>query len=98
MQQFEGYTRREVERAIEARKLQARTGHTSEAEMKAEVSRKPNPSRIFKRAKIAVSKIKNANKIFGPSISCLKGKWVRKKPSCVNLDCVSIPVSLIERN
>ena len=75
MQQFEGYTRREVERAIEARKLQARTGHTSEAEMKAEVSHKPNPSRIFKRAKVSVSDIKNANTFFRTSILCLKGKF-----------------------
>ena len=52
---FEGYTRQEVEHAIKARKLQARKGHMSKAEMKAEVSRTPNLRRIFKRAQISMS-------------------------------------------
>ena len=40
-QQFESFTEREIEDTIEARKLQARTRHSSEADMMAEVSHKP---------------------------------------------------------
>jgi hypothetical protein len=43
-EQYTGYTRREVERAIAARKLQARAGHPSEATLKKEVSRKSESS------------------------------------------------------
>ena len=57
-----------------------------------------NPRLALMDGEFEKLKKKPGGKIDGPSISCLKGKWVRKKPSCVNLDCVSIPVSLIERN
>ena len=67
-----------MERAIKAHILQSHTGHASKAKLKAKVSKKPNPSQIFKHSKIAVSDIKNAKQIFGTSLSCLKGKWVRK--------------------
>ncbi len=42
---YEGYTWKEVEKAIEARRLQARLGHPSEQQLKREVSHKltPNP-------------------------------------------------------
>ncbi len=45
-QNFEGHTWEEAKRVIEACKLQYRTGHTSEAVLKAEVSRKPDKSTL----------------------------------------------------
>ena len=94
---FEGYTRREVERAIEARKLQNMTGHASEGAFKSEVSRKPLESTLFKDSSVKPADIAVARTIFGPSDHCLKGKWVRGKPKRVDEGIVSIPVSIMER-
>ena len=97
-QNFEGYTRQEVERAIEARNLQNNTGHPSETAYKAEVSRRPVESRLFADSHIEPSDISNARKIFGPSLPCRKGKWVRGKSTRVSSEYVSIPANLINAN
>ncbi|KAL7551229.1 hypothetical protein ACHAWF_014413 [Thalassiosira exigua] len=94
---YEGYTRAEVERAIEARKLQARTGHASEAEFKKQVNRKPVESTLFSDTRITSNDIANARKMFGPSVPVLKGKWTRGKPKRVDGEVVSIPTSIMER-
>ena len=94
---FEGYTRKEVERAIEARKLQNMTGMASEGAFKNEVSRKPIESNLFKDSSVKPADIAVARKIFGPSDCCLKGKWVRGKPKRVDEGIVSIPASVMER-
>ncbi|KAL7531143.1 hypothetical protein ACHAXR_008885 [Thalassiosira sp. AJA248-18] len=91
---YEGFTRREVERAILARKLQARSGHPSEATFKREMSR-TSKSSLFRDCPITKKDISNANVIFGPSKPCLEGKWVRRKPSRVEPEYLSIPANLI---
>ena len=97
-QNFEGYTREEVTRAIEARNLQHNTGHPSEAAFKAEVSRRPVQSALFADSNIQPTDITNARKIFGPSLPCKKGKWVRGKSKRVTSEYVSIPAALIDTN
>ena len=92
---YEGYTLKEVERAIRARKAQAQAGHPSEATMKKEVSHKSESS-LYRDCPIVAQDIKNANAIFGPSTACLKGKQVRKKPERVDPFYVSIPPNLID--
>ena len=61
---FKGYTREEVERAILARKMQARGGHPSEGTFKREVSRQ-SPSLIFYNSPVMPKDITNARTIFG---------------------------------
>ena len=96
-EKYAGYTRREVERAIQARKLQARAGHPSEAVFKKEVSRKSESS-LFRDCPVTVTDISNAHAIFGPSKPCRQGKWVRPKPDRVEPDYVSIPAEIVEIN
>ena len=96
-QNFEGYTREEVEGAILARKMQGRGGHPSEAAFKREVSRM-SPSSIFNDSPITVKDITNARNIFGPSTACLKGKWVRGRPDPVRPEYITIPEQLISIN
>ncbi|KAL7529447.1 hypothetical protein ACHAXR_002971 [Thalassiosira sp. AJA248-18] len=91
---YEGFTKREVERAILARKLQARSGHPSETVFKREVSR-TSESSLFRDCPISSKDISNANTIFGPSKPCLEGKWVRRKPARVEPEYISIPANLI---
>jgi hypothetical protein len=91
---FEGFTRREVERAIAARKAQALAGHPSERVFKKEVSRKSSSS-LFRSCPITSQDISNARTIFGPSVACARGKWVRGKSPRVEPGYVSIPRNLI---
>jgi len=95
---FEGYTREEVKCAVEAHKLQSRTGHAIKAAFKTEVSRRPNESSLFADSHIQPTDISNARKIFGPSIPCLKGKWVRGSLKRVHPEYVSVPALLINTN
>ena len=94
---FAGYTRQEVEGAIRARKLQARAGHPSEAVFRNEVSRKSESS-LFRDSPVKLTDISNAHAIFGPSMPCRQGKWVRGKPERVEPAYVSIPAQIVELN
>jgi hypothetical protein len=94
---YEGYTREEVERAILARKMQARAGHPSETAYKREVSRQ-SPSSIFQNSPVTPKDITNARSIFGPSLPCIKGKWTRGRPDPVRPEYVGVPAELITAN
>ena len=91
---YEGFTRQEVEQAILARKLQARSGHPSEAVFKNKVSCKSKSS-LFRDCPMLSKDISNAKTIFGPSKPCVEGKWVWGKPKRVEPSYVSIPANLI---
>jgi hypothetical protein len=58
---YRGYTRREVEQAIMARKLQAQAGHPSEKVFKKEVSCK-SPHSLFASCPVTTRDISNAKK------------------------------------
>eukprot|EP00804_Cyclotella_cryptica_P006222 CCRYP_015296-RA/>CCRYP_015296-RA protein AED:0.33 eAED:0.35 QI:23/0/0/1/0/0/3/0/304 len=96
-QNFEGYTREEVERAIMARKMQSRSGHPSEATFKREVSC-ASASSLFDQSPITSKDVANARQIFGPSEACIKGKWVRGRPEVVRPTYVLVPEQLINLN
>jgi hypothetical protein len=86
---FDGFTRKEVEQAIAARKAQALAGHPSESVFKREVSRKSSSS-LFRSCPITAQDIYNARTIFCPSVACARGKWVRGKSPHVEPGYVSI--------
>ena len=94
---YEGWTLKEVENAIRARKAQARAGHPSEAIFKNEVNHKSESS-LYRTCPITAKDITNAKKIFGPSEPCIKGKQVRTKPERVEADYVSIPANIVSMN
>eukprot|EP00984_Skeletonema_dohrnii_P033562 scaffold30483_cov78-Skeletonema_dohrnii-CCMP3373.AAC.1 len=96
-QNYEGFTRIEVEKAIAARRAQALTGHPSEPTMKREVSRTDSHS-LFRDCPVSSKDITNANRIFGPSLPIVKGKTVRKRPSRVEPQFISIPAQVMELN
>lgn len=94
---YEGWTLKEVQDAIRARKAQAQAGHPSESTFKYEVSRKSESS-LYKSCPVTTTAITNARKIFGPSEPCIKGKQVRTKPKRVEPEFVSIPASIVSAN
>lgn len=93
-QNFEGFTRQEVEHDIAARRAQALSGHSSEHVFKSEVSHKSNSS-LFRSCPITKKDISNAHANFGPSMPCTRGKWVWRKSTRVEPDYISILASLI---
>jgi hypothetical protein len=68
---YEGYTKREVLKAKEARRAQAMMGNPSEADYKGMVSHNLIPN-----CPITSSDITNAKAIFGPDLPSVRGKTV----------------------
>jgi hypothetical protein len=52
-------------------------------------------SLLFCTCPITTTNIANARAIFGPSVPCTTGEWVRPKPERVELGYVYIPANLI---
>lgn len=94
IENFEGFTRKEVKRAIAARKAQALGGHPSERVLKKEVSHESTSS-LFRSCPITSQDISNARTNFGPFVACVRGKWVHDKSLRVKPNYVSIPANLI---
>ena len=90
---FEGFTKRQVEEAILARKIQAMVAHPTNEVFKQMVS-----SKSLKNSKVTVEAISNARAIFGPNRPGLKGKTTRKKPSRVVPDYLGIPLEIYRAN
>ena len=86
---FEGFTKREIEKAILARKVQSRIGHPPDGRFKEIVSLSENG---LKNCPIDVSNIDVSNAIFGPNRAGLKGRTTRKKPVRTREQRVSIPL------
>ena len=88
---FEGYTKKQVENAILARKMQAMVARTPEEKFKDMVRHK-----ILSNCRIKVDDITNAHAIFGPNRSILKGATVRQKPDRVDTKYTQIPRDFYE--
>jgi hypothetical protein len=83
---FEGFTKREIYRAIQARKLQGMIGSPGKAEYEGMVREK-----LIDDCPVDTVDLKNAQTIFGPDLAGLRGKTVRRQPERVKVKIVAIP-------
>jgi hypothetical protein len=90
---YEGYTKREVTQAKEARRAQAMMGNPSEKDYKGMVS-----NNLIAICPITSRDVSTAWTIFGPDLASIRGKTVRRAPEPVITDYVAVPRTLIEAN
>ncbi len=90
---YEGYTKREVTQAKEARRAQAMMGNLSEKDYKGMVSNK-----LIANCPITSHDVSKARMIFGSDLASIWGKTVRWAPEPVVTDYVAVPRTLIETN
>ncbi len=83
---FEGFTRRKVEKANEAQRLQGMIGNPTKREFAGMVHKK-----LITICPVTVHNINSANHIFGPDLANLSGKMTKTKPKCVRVKVVQIP-------
>ena len=83
---FEGFTKHEIEKATEARRLQGMIGHPTEREFTGMVREK-----LITNCPVTVHDINNANLMYGPDLANLRGKQTRTKPERVRVEIVQIP-------
>ena len=75
---FEGYSRHEVKKAKEARRIQDMIANPTKREFAGMVR-----EQLLTNCPVTVRDIDNANRIFGPDLANLRGKTTRTKPECV---------------
>jgi hypothetical protein len=85
-QNFEGFSKDQVHRAIKARKLQAMLGSPAKADFEGMVRGK-----LLDDCPIDVVDLCNAHTIFGPDLAGIRGSTVRRRPERVTTDIVAIP-------
>ena len=90
---YEGYTKREVLKAKEARRTQAMMGNLSEADYNGMVSHNLIPN-----CPDASSDITNTRAIFGANLQSVREKTVRRMPAPVVADYVAVPCELVAAN
>ena len=84
-----GFTKKEIERAREARKLYHRMGCPSIRNMKLALRQK-----LIQNCPVTVDDVNIAEQIYGGDIGTLKGKNTRRKPTKVRDDYIEIPPEL----
>ncbi|WP_288992819.1 polyprotein of Ty1/Copia retrotransposon [uncultured Marinobacter sp.] len=89
----QGYTLRQFERAKEARRLYHIVGTPTVENFKSLLR-----MNVIKNCPVTVEDINISEKIFGPDMSCLKGKSTRRKPKPVRQDLIEIPKELIAKH
>jgi hypothetical protein len=89
----EGFTRRELDRAKEARCALALVGYPPPKDVMNMVR-----SDMIKNCPISPTDITNAHKLCGPDIATLKGKIIRQTPAGVMTEYVEIPKEIISLN
>ncbi len=90
---YEGYTKKEILKANEARRAQGMIGNPSEKDYKGIVS-----GNLITNCSITTTNISNARAMFGPDLATIRGKTVRRTPVPMVADYVAVPCSLVETN
>ena len=88
-----GFTQREYDRALQARKLMHIVGAPTFENFKSMLQQN-----IIINCPITTQDITNEEKIFGKDVSSLKGKSTRPKPTTVIDDYVDIPRDIVENH
>jgi len=88
---YEGFTKKQIQQATQARRLMGMIGSPTEREYQALVR-----LNLLKDCPISNADIINANRIFGPDLANIRGKKVRRKPEHVNTEIVEIPKHILE--
>jgi hypothetical protein len=88
-----GYSKRQLDRAKEARSLYAKVGHPSTKDFKAMVR-----NNMIMNCPINVDDIERAEKVYGKNIAALKGKTTKTSPNPVVTDYVEVPPGIMEAN
>ena len=90
---MEGYTKREVEEACQARDVQAMVGHPTDQEFPRMVR-----SRMIVDCPVTPTAVLNSNRIFGPPPEGVRGRTVRTTPESVVVNHVRIPRAILKRH
>jgi hypothetical protein len=90
-QNYEGFTKRQVQQATHACHIMGTIGAPTEHEFQSLIR-----LNLLKDCPITNSDIINAHKIFGPDLANLRGEMVRRKPRHVNTELVDIPQALVD--
>jgi hypothetical protein len=90
---YEGYTKKDVIKAKEARRVQAMMGNPSKKDYKGVMS-----NHLILNCLVTHTNIANAPTIFGPDLPSVQGKTVRRTPTPVVTDYVEVPQLLVELN
>ena len=81
------FTKKQVEKAIAARDMQARLAHPTDEKFKQMVR-----SKSLDTCSVVADDITNARAIFGPNLPGLRGKTVRQRPERVVPEYLEIPL------
>jgi hypothetical protein len=96
---YEGFTKREIEKAREVRVMQGRLGQLSETELTGLLKNKEKVSHtLLKNSNLTIDDLENSRVIYGPSVPRLKGTSVRHKPVRAEPNFVRIPRDIIDMN
>ena len=92
-QNYEGFTKKEVLQAKEARRAMGLIGNPSKNDFKGLVS-----NNMITNCPVTTAAITNARNIFGKDLASVRGKTVRWTLAPVVGDYVAVPKGVIERN
>ncbi len=92
-QNYEGYTKKEILRAKEARRAMGLVGYPNKQDFKGMVR-----ANMIPNCPINATDIANARDIWGPNLASLRGKTVRRTPAPVVVEYVAVPKLVINRN
>ena len=90
---YEGYTKNQIDGTICAQQLQGMMGHPSKHDFKNLVH-----DQMIQYWTITYHDATNAYKIFGPDLAGLRGKTVQKDPTRIQPEYAEIPREMIEQN
>jgi hypothetical protein len=88
---FEGYSRHEVKKAKEARRIQGMIANPTKREFPGMLR-----EQLLTNCPVTMRDVDNANRIFDPDLANLRGKTTRTKPERVRVEYVQIPRDFVQ--